>query len=84
MNDLTIGQVFDESNSVTVTMQNGELASTLRANVLAGQNRAAIGADGRWEIIHFRDATFNLDGTYTLRGLLRDGLLCTFEESSHG
>jgi hypothetical protein len=69
--DWSGGWVFDEISRVTVTMQSGTLESKLRAEVLAGQNRALIGADGRWEVIHYRNATLNLDGTYTLSGLLR-------------
>jgi hypothetical protein len=65
------GWVFDEISTVTVTMQSGTLESKLRAEVLAGQNRALIGAHGRWEVIHYRTATLNIDGSYTLGGLLR-------------
>jgi Putative phage tail protein len=71
LDNWTGGWIFDEISRVTVTMQSGTLESKLRAEVLAGQNRALIGADGRWECIHYRTATFNLDGTYTLSGLLR-------------
>lgn len=59
--------VFDEFNTVTVTMRNGTLSSISELAVLNGGNAALIGS----EIIQFRTATLNGDGTYTLSGLLR-------------
>lgn len=63
--------VFDEGNTVTVFMNYGTLTSKTEAEVLAGANAAAVGAHGRWEILHFKTATLVSAGTYTLSGLLR-------------
>jgi Putative phage tail protein/Hypothetical glycosyl hydrolase family 15 len=63
--------IWDNGNSVTVIMTSGTLASDLEANVLSGKNAAALGVDGRWEIIQWRTATLNIDGSYTLTNLLR-------------
>ncbi|HKW83810.1 MAG TPA: hypothetical protein VJN68_08650, partial [Burkholderiaceae bacterium] len=65
------GNVFDEANSVNVTIANGTLASTTRAGVLAGNNAIAILGDDGWEVLQYREATLESDGSYTLRGLLR-------------
>lgn len=59
--------IFDEANSVTVVLINGELASDTEANVLNGANAALLGD----EIIQFKTATLIADSTYTLSGLLR-------------
>jgi hypothetical protein len=47
------------------------LLSVTESQVLNGSNLAAIGTHGRWEIIAFKTATLNPNGTYTLSGLLR-------------
>jgi len=71
LGDWTGGNVFDEVNSVNVTLLSGTLANTTRAGVLAGNNAIAIqGADG-WEVLQYREATLETNGSYTLRGLLR-------------
>lgn len=64
---------FDEANKLTVRLNtpNGALASATEAQVLNGANGAALGAHGRWEVLQWRTATDNGDGTYTLSGLLR-------------
>lgn len=59
--------VFDESNSVTVLLRSGTLSSITELAVLNGGNAALLGS----EIIQFRTATLNADGSYTLSGLLR-------------
>jgi hypothetical protein len=61
------GNIPDELNSVNVSLRRGSLASTTYSGLLAGVNMAVI-AD---EILFFRDATLETDGTYTLRGFLR-------------
>ena len=58
---------FDEVNSVTLRMRTGTLASTSERGVLNGFNIALLGS----EILQWRRATLNADGSYTLRGLLR-------------
>jgi hypothetical protein len=60
--------VWDEGNTVTVRLSAGSaLSSAAVTEVLNGANHAALGG----EIIAWRDATDNGDGTYTLAGLLR-------------
>ena len=58
---------FDEINSVTVVLRSGTLSSLSEMSVLNGGNAALLGG----EIIQFKNATLNGDGTYTLSGLLR-------------
>lgn len=71
LGDWTGGNVFDEGNSLTVSMRRGAPSGTTRAGVLSGSNGLAIeGADG-WEIIQYRDVVLNGDGSYTLSGFLR-------------
>ena len=59
--------VFDETNSVTIVMRNGTLSSLSELAVLNGGNAALLGE----EIIQYKSATLNADGSYTLTGLLR-------------
>jgi hypothetical protein len=65
--------IIDEGNTLTVTgLDDDALESIGAASLLAGLNAAAIGADGRWEIVQFRDA--ELSGSpdaWLLTGLLR-------------
>lgn len=63
------GNVFDETNRVTVQLAkgSGELASTTRELALTGMNRCMIGSEEIW----FRDADLVTTNTYTLSGLLR-------------
>jgi Putative phage tail protein len=65
------GWVVDRTSRVTVRMENGALYSVTDEQLLAGANLVAIGADGRWEVVGYRDAELNDDGTYTLSTLLR-------------
>jgi hypothetical protein len=58
---------FDEVNSVRIWLRSGTLSSTSELGVLNGFNAALLGE----EILQFRRATLNDDGSYTLRGLLR-------------
>lgn len=60
---------FDVTNSVTVFLTDGEfeLDSLSDERFLAGENVALIGK----ELIYFKNATLNLDGSYTLSYLLR-------------
>lgn len=59
--------VFDEINTVTVRLIRGSLSSDSEINVLNGANVCVIGK----EIVQFKTATDNGDGTWTLSGLLR-------------
>jgi hypothetical protein len=62
--------IIDEGNTLHVSTD-AELESIAEASLLAGLNAAAIGADGRWEVIQFRDVSVDTSGVYTLTGLLR-------------
>jgi hypothetical protein len=63
---------WDEVNSIRVSLSDGDLDSATEGEVLNGANRAAlISNTGAAEIIQFRTATLESDGTYTLTGLLR-------------
>lgn len=61
------GNIVDELNSVNVVIPLGTLSSTTLLGILNGTNAGLIGN----EIVCFRDATLEDDGSYTLRGLLR-------------
>lgn len=63
----TGGNIFDETNTVTVFLISGELFSDTLDNVLNGHNTAVLGS----EIIQYKTATQIADKTYTLSGLLR-------------
>lgn len=81
--------VWDEVNTLTVTLVNDEtLSSATAEDVLArNANLAWVGAlDGQdGEIINFRDATEGSPaGTYTLSGLLRGRLGTEAAVSTHG
>lgn len=71
--------VFDESNSVTVLLGKGSLASVTRDQVLSGANAALIGD----EIIQFRSASNPSPMLYVLTGLLRGLRGTEWAESSH-
>lgn len=59
------------SATLTLAIISGEFESITQDQLLTGFNYAAYGVDGRWEIVRFRDATLNADGTYTLSGFVR-------------
>lgn len=62
------GNVFDETNALTVDVDAGELYGDTRDNLLTlGANALLVGS----EIIQFRDATLTAPGEYRLTGLLR-------------
>lgn len=90
LNDATLGTAssvlgsfarneFDEANSVTVVLVNGELASDTEENVLNGANAALLGD----EIIQFKTATLVSANTYTLSGLLRGRRGTEWAASTH-
>jgi hypothetical protein len=58
---------WDEVNTLTIRLQYGSLTSAGITAVLNGENAAIVGT----ELIQFRTVTDNLDGTFTLSGLLR-------------
>lgn len=59
--------IFDELNGVNISLDNGALSSATELAVLNGANVAVLGD----EILQFKTATLETDGTYTLTGLLR-------------
>lgn len=63
--------LWDNLNTVTVQLLNGELESETELAVLNGANAAAIGRHGRWEVIQWQTATLVAPRTYTLSNLLR-------------
>ena len=66
LNNFTSGNIFDELNYVTVSV-NGSLSSAKSLSVLNGANIAILGN----EIIQFKNATLISTGIYKLSGLLR-------------
>lgn len=60
------GNLIQRGGSLTVSLIGGTLESVTEAQMLNGANIAAYGANGRWEIIRFQNATLNANGTYTL------------------
>jgi hypothetical protein len=81
IDETTMGYTVDalaDANNTTVTDDttvivkpfNGKTLSSV-ADFTSSANIAAIGDHGRWEIIRWKTATDNSDGTYTLSGLLR-------------
>ena len=72
LGNFTAGNIFDEGNSVTVSLTSGgPLVSATEDQVLNGSNTAVLGAHGRWEVINFKTATLTDTDTYLLSGLLR-------------
>jgi hypothetical protein len=67
LGNFTGGNTVDETNRFTVSLTHGELSSTTYEGLLAGTLSAVVGR----EILSFRTATLNGDGTYTVSGLLR-------------
>ena len=68
------GYVWDEVNSVVVTVGTGQTLSSATADAMQLDrmlNTAFIGQHGVWEVIRFRTATLGAVGVYTLTGLLR-------------
>lgn len=64
------GSLIDQ-RTLTVYMLAGTLEGITRDQMLTGVNACAYGADGRWEILHFQNATLNADGSYTLSDFWR-------------
>ncbi len=72
LGNFTGGNIFDETNTVTVSLSAGApassaLSSTTELNVLNGANVAVIGS----EVLQFKNATLVSAGVYALSGLLR-------------
>lgn len=64
--------MVDEQNLLTVSIGEGALNTITKDLLLSGSvNVAAIGVQGRWEIIKFRQADDLGDGRYILSGFIR-------------
>lgn len=63
-------EVWDDSGEIILNLQSGTLESRTASDVLNGANAAAIGADGRWEIVQFRDVAHITGTIFSLSGLL--------------
>lgn len=79
LGDFHSGNIPDELNSVNVQLLQGSLSSTNLSGIMSGVNMAVIGN----EILCFRDATLQADGSYTLRGLLRGRRGSEYAMGSH-
>lgn len=64
-------RLTDHASVLQVSLVAGELESVSHERLLAGANHFAYGQHGRWEILGARTVTANLDGTFSLRDLLR-------------
>jgi hypothetical protein len=63
--------VFDEGTELRVTLLSGELESRTEEDVLSGANTAAVGDDGRWNIVQFKNAVHLSGNVWSLTGLLQ-------------
>ncbi len=65
--------IIDKNSTITVRalVLSSTLSSVTESQLYAHSNLAAIGANGRWEIIAFQTATDLGDGIYTLKHFLR-------------
>lgn len=66
-----ITTTWDEAAELIVDLESGSLESRTEEAVLNGANTAAIGSDGRWQLIQFRDAEEISEGRWRLTGILR-------------
>ena len=66
-----LSTIWDDGPAVKVKLLEGTLSSVTDLEAMAGANTAAIGVDGRWEIVSFANAVLNGDGTYSLSRRLR-------------
>ncbi|MBV1863103.1 MAG: glycoside hydrolase/phage tail family protein [Rhodobacteraceae bacterium] len=75
VSDLPRGDIgLWSEKSFRVRISGGALQSRSALEVLNGANALAIGDDDGWEIMQFRDAVLEGDGSYTLSGFLRGQL----------
>jgi hypothetical protein len=65
------GHVIDEGGSLTVKPYNGEFTSVTETQFLNEETLLVYGQPGRFEIIGYKTAVDNMDGTYTLSYLMR-------------
>lgn len=66
-------EIFDGVSTVTVRMRAGTLTSTTYEDMIAAKtvNAAAVGINGRWELLQFQTVTSNGNGSYTISGFIR-------------
>lgn len=62
---------WDRAGRISLRLYRGALSSAERLALLAGANRLAIEMEQGWEVVQFRDATLETDGSWTLSTLLR-------------
>lgn len=67
LGDFHGGNIPDELNTLNVILHDGSLSSTDYAGLISGINTLIVGE----EILYFRTATLQADGSYTLTSLLR-------------
>lgn len=67
LGDFAGGHIPDELNSIRVSLTRGSLSSVSYTSFLNGAQAAIIGD----EIVYFRDAVLQADGTYIVSGFLR-------------
>ncbi len=65
------GHVVDEGSELIVKPYKGEIESVTETQFLNEETLLAYGKPGRWEILGFKDAVDNADGTHTLSYLMR-------------
>ena len=78
--------VIDDAIYLDIVPSSGDIAlleSVTEEELLAGANAAAWGADGRWEVIQFRDVEEITDSLYRLTGILRGRRGTDFAVGSH-
>ena len=65
------GFVIERNTELNVSVLSGEFSSITEAQMMNGQHWCAYGADGRWEVFRFTEATLNADESLTLSGFVR-------------
>ena len=63
--------LIDAAAALNVAIYVETLSSVTEAQMLAGANHFAIGADGRWEIVAAQNAVLQPDGSYVMTNLMR-------------
>ena len=63
--------LWDHAGTLTLTINDADLMSRDRLDVLAGSNRILVQNGAGWELIGYESASFMADGVWQLSGLLR-------------
>lgn len=73
--EATVGTVIDQDTAGNIYLTLDTIGATLESITTdqrdAGQNVAAVGSDGQWEIIQFQTATLNSGGVWELSDIVR-------------